>query len=1162
MLLACVLLPGPGICPGVGAKDVSPVRAADASSLLINEILVSNNSVLEDPQGEYDDWIEIYNSGTTAVDVAGMYVTDDLGEPTQWRFPSDHPELTIIKPGEFLLLWVDGDTADAGLHAGFNLSATGEAVGLFDSDGVTLVDSVSFGPQSVDVSYGRYPDGLERAAAHGLAHPGRREHQHLRRRGRPAAMLSTRGFYDQAFTLELTTETEGAAIYYTLNGVDPLVGTGRVPTGTRYTAPIQVSRTTCVRAAATKAGWMPTATVTATYIFLDTAIRQPAQPSGFPSNWGATRVDYEMDPDVVNSPAYASTIKDDLKTIPSVSVVLSNDDFFSAQKGIYANTQAHGIEWEKPASIEWIDPVKGDSFQVNAGLRVHGSQYGRTAGVAKHSLRILFKNEYGPTRLEYPLFEDSDIDRFDCLILRGIWNYSWFGDSTACGGMGTSHADYLRDLYSRDTVRDLGGLGPRGRPVHVYINGLYWGLYILSERPDDGFAAEHLGGSKEDYDVLYATGSMEVVAGDLTVWNAMLAAAGGDLSSPQAYEAFQKLVDVPSMIDYLLMIYYVGSRDAPVLLCNDQVPRNFYTLRRRSPAGPFVFLPWDVEWTLESPTVNRVRIVGQANPHYLLSRLNANADFRVLLADHIYQRFFNDGALTPSNAAARYMARATEVDRAIVGESARWGDSIRSNQPYTRVDWIAERDRLVNQYFSGRTDTVISQLRQAGFYPSVSPPDFLVKSKPQRGGNIDATDAITLSAVTGTVWYTLDGSDPRVPGAAASGEQPLTWVPENAARKVLVPTGPIDDAWRGGADFDDSAWISGTGGVGFERSNGYESYFSINVLDQMYGKNQTCYIRIPFNLSTQDDANLSRLLLRVRYDDAFVAWLNGAEVQRALFNGVPAWNSAAASSHDDADAVNLETFDISTYIDKLRNGQNILAIQGLNAGATSSDFLISVELTASKGPAGGVPSGVSPTAIRYQGPIALNASARIKVRTVSGSAWSALNEAVFAVGPVAESLRISEIMYHPADTGNPNDPNTEYIELTNIGARAINLNLARFTNGVDFTLGNHELAPGGYCLVVRDIAAFEARYSSGLPVVGQYAGNLSNAGERIELQDAAGNVIHNFKFQDDWYDATDGRGFSLTLKDPRTTDPNSLANKSAWRPSARTGGSPGSNDSP
>jgi len=307
---------------------------------------------MTDPQNEYDDWIEIYNPGAAAVDVAGMYLTDDLREPTTWQFPSGHPELTRIAPGGFLLLWADGDSADAGLHANFNLSAAGEEIGLFDSDGVTLVDSVSFGEQFVDVSYGRYPDGAAGWTFMGWPTPGDTNISIYAGVVAEPQFSRTRGFCDAAFTLELTTQTAGATIYYRLDGADPLTGTGRVPAGTKYTGPIQISRTTCVRAAATKTGWMPSATVTATYIFLDTVIRQPVLPPGFPSNWGSTRVDYEMDPDVVNNPLYASTIKNDLKTIPSVSIAIANDDFFGAQKGIYANTQAHGIEWERQASIE------------------------------------------------------------------------------------------------------------------------------------------------------------------------------------------------------------------------------------------------------------------------------------------------------------------------------------------------------------------------------------------------------------------------------------------------------------------------------------------------------------------------------------------------------------------------------------------------------------------------------------------------------------------------------------------------------------------------------------------------------------------------------------------------------------------------------------------
>jgi len=197
---------------------------------------------------------------------------------------------------------------------------------------------------------------------------------------------------------------------------------------------------------------------------------------------------------------------------------------------------------------------------------------------------------------------------------------------------------------------------------------------------------------------------------------------------------------------------------------------------------------------------------------------------------------------------------------------------------------------------------------------------------------------------------------------------------------------------------------------------------------------------------------------------------------------------------------------------------------------------------------------VSATAVRYTDAVTLKQSTQIKARLLSGTTWSALADVVFAVGPVAENLRISEIMYHPAD------PNAEYVELTNVGNETINLNLVRFTNGIGFTFPSIELAPGGHVVVVRDLAAFEAEYGASADVAGQYSGNLANAGERIELQDASGRIICDFRFEDGWFDITDGLGFSLTARDPSSADPMSLGDKSLWRPSARPGGSPGYDD--
>ena len=126
--------------------------------LVINEFMASNRSSVSDPQGQCDDWIEIYNYGSIAIDIGGFYLTDDLSDPTKWRILDGIPVLTTIPPNGYLLIWADNDTAYSGLHANFKLDAAGEQIALFDYDGSTLIDSVVFGEQTADISYGRYPD--------------------------------------------------------------------------------------------------------------------------------------------------------------------------------------------------------------------------------------------------------------------------------------------------------------------------------------------------------------------------------------------------------------------------------------------------------------------------------------------------------------------------------------------------------------------------------------------------------------------------------------------------------------------------------------------------------------------------------------------------------------------------------------------------------------------------------------------------------------------------------------------------------------------------------------------------------------------------------------------------------------------------------------------
>jgi hypothetical protein len=300
--------------------------------------------------------------------------------------------------------------------------------------------------------------------------------------------------------------------------------------------------------------------------------------------------------------------------------------------------------------------------------------------------------------------------------------------------------------------------------------------------------------------------------------------------------------------------------------------------------------------------------------------------------------------------------------------------------------------------------------------------------------------------------------------------------------------------------------------------------------------------------------DLTGLTLRVRYDDGFVAWLNGTEVARALFTGTPRWNSTAQSSHSDTEAVSFVDFDISAHLPQLLLGNNVLAVQGLNASTTSSDFLISVELVGLRD--NPPDDGSDPSsAVPYTGPVTLIESGPVKARVLDSGQWSALAEATYSVGPVLESLRITELMYHPET------PLREFIELKNTGSETINLYGVHFTRGLDFTFPSLTLAPNEHVLVVEDLAEFALAYdTSAMKVAGQYTGSLDNGGETIELQDAVGAVIQSFRYKDGWYNSTDGDGFSLSIKDPADPDMTLWDTKAGWKPSTVPGGSPGQDD--
>ncbi|HSW01458.1 MAG TPA: lamin tail domain-containing protein [Sedimentisphaerales bacterium] len=1158
-----------GVCIATSVLSVRVDAGLNTNEVpvVINEVLASNSRVLADPQGQFDDWIELHNRGNEAVNLAGLYLTDDPAVPTKWRFPTTHASLTTIAPQGYLIVWADGDTAAAGLHAAFKLDAGGETVALYDRDGASLIDSVTFGPQRTDISYGRIPNGSDSWMLLAIPTPGAQNFTIYEGFVEEPRFSPERGFYGGETLVTITCDTPGAVIYYTTDGTEPYsTATMRLgATAAIYSGPIRVSKTTCLRAVATRPSWSPSPISTSTYFFVADIITQspqgqrpgPAWPVG---SVNGQVIDYGMDPDVVNDARYRDLMADALLSIPSLSLVTDLANLFDPAKGIYVNARNEGSSWERPVSVELIDPEGAEGFQIDAGIRIRGG-FSRGGDNAKHSFRLFFRGEYGTSALRYPLFGSEGAQRFENIDLRTAQNYAWSLESSNPGEKNT----FVREVFCRDLQRETGQPYTRSRYYHLFINGQYWGLYQSQERSEASYAATYFGGEEEDYDVVktdnYRTSYTD---GSIDDWNLLWALCQHGFGSNDLFYAVQGKnpdgtdnpnmavhVDLGNLIDYMIGIFYTGNDDAPVTLGGSQA-NNFFAIRNRTVESRdgWKFFAYDNEHSLgvlrglyddRTATVSAGQSREHFNPQWLHQKLMIHPEYYMQFADHAHKHFFNAGVMTPEKAIALCRSRADQIDLAIIAESARWGDrrSARVNNPYTKEDWSKEvHGYLIGTFFPARTEIVLNQFRNRGLYPRVDAPVFRVNGVYQHGGHISPSDALTLAG-GGTLWYTLDGSDPRVPGSTPGASDEVLLIPEGAAKRVLVPTGPIPDAWKGGAAFDDSAWIAGVGGVGFERSTGYEMVFQTDVQSVMYSRNASCCLRVPFEAPPADLATLSSLTLKVRYDDGFVVYLNGSEIARKNFTGNPVWNSAANTQNPDEAAVSWEPFDVTPHLDKLQSGQNLLAVHAMNVSTTSSDFLISVELVSAKAPAGGAPTGVSPTASRYTGPIALSSTVVVKSRVLSNGVWSALNEAVFAVGPVSQSLRISEIHYHPEG-----DPNTEFIELTHIGSQAINLNLVCFVKGVAFTFPSFELSPGGYCLLVRDLAAFEAVYGDKLPVVGQYAGSLDNAGETIELLDAAGQVIQSFEYKDNWFDLTDGLGFSLTMRDPRTGDP---GKKNAWQ---------------
>jgi len=805
-----------------------------------------------------------------------------------------------------------------------------------------------------------------------------------------------RGFYYNPIAVSIITGTPGATIRYTTDGSQPTETNGR-----QYDQPIIISTTTTLRAAAFKADYLPSNVDTQTYLFIaDVLAQSPAAAEA--ALWPPVFVnmqmfDYGMDPDIVGDGTWGPQLATALRSIPTISLVTDLDNLVDPDAGIYVNATQEGRQWERPTSVELINPDGTKGFQIDAGLRIRGDE-SRVGINPKHAFRLFFRKDYGDAALEYPLFGIDGADSFEKLDLRTSQDYSWAFQGDARNAM-------VRDVFSRDTQGAMGQPYTRSSYFHLYLNGQYWGLYQSQERSEAAYGESYLGGDRDDYDVIKvdpaADYTIQATDGNLDAWQDLWSQARAGFGTDEAYYRAQGLnsdgtrnpdypvlLDVDNLIDYMLVILYTGDKDSPISeLLGDDSPRNWYGVRNRNGESGFQFFVHEAEHTLDVGAENRNGPFSagdtfeKSNPQWLHQQLMAHGEYRLQFADHAHKHLTNDGLLTRDAATARLQARADEIQTAIVAESARWGDAMRPADPFDKTDWLTAIGGIVDDFIYDRAETVLDQLRAATLRdgtPAPLYPDVPAPWYNQHGGDVAEGFLLWINRSSGTVFYTLDGSDPR------------THSSQGGSAEVFTNT-----------------------------------------------------------------------------------------------------------------------------------------------------------------------------------PIPITQSTLVKARVFSDGEWSALNEAQFYVGEpaAAGNLAITELNYNPYGPSTEellidpsfNNDDFEFIELRNIGDEIIDLTGVKFTNGIELDFSGSdvtELDPNEFVVIVRDSAAFQTRYGTGVNVAGQYTGSLNNGGERVMFSDRFGQVIVDFSYNDSgpWPGRADGNGSSLEV----VSTAGDYSDEANWRNSSKFAGTPGS----
>jgi len=668
----------------LSCNKLSKIITYSTMNLKINEFMASNSTTISDENGEFDDWIEIYNFGSTAVNIKGLFITDNKNNPKKWMIN----DTIIINAGKYKILWADNDIEQGPNHLGFKLSSSGEHISIYTPDNALLIDSINFGQQVSDYSYGRYTDGSDNWFLFENPTPGNSNlYSEVINITKTPQVNKHPGFYTNPFSVELSTNKDNVSIYYTIGTEEP------DRSSTLYNSPINITDNTIIRARAYKDNYLPSKIVTFTYLFNENT------------------------------------------KINVISLVTTDENMFG-NSGIYKNPFS-GIE--KPIHFEYFSADGNLEFALNGGIKIHAPD-----GRSQKSLRFYARSQYGQKEINYKIFPDKNINRFKRLILRNGAN----------DGLELSRT-HIRDplthiLYKHGNENNAMS---SYLPVHVYLNGNYWGIYNLRERQDKTYIRDNFYPSG-DFDFLeYAANAPELknaIVGDWTEFNILNNyVIDNDLSESSHYLHVSSLMDIDNFIDYQIYEIFIGNQD--------WLSNNIKFWKPKEIGAKWKWVLWDTEYGLGcyssypvgQPDFNFLHMAmswggwGNGDYTYLLRNLMDNPEFKeifnIRFAD-LLNTELRENALIHELINDLKAGISDEVPRQTArwgGTFANWSSKVENIKDFTDDRPFYIRQHIINEY--NLTDTF----------------ELIVNISPQNTGEIKV-NTITENASQWTGIYFTD----------------------------------------------------------------------------------------------------------------------------------------------------------------------------------------------------------------------------------------------------------------------------------------------------------------------------------------------------------------------------------------------------------------------